>query len=580
MTEKIFKGISVSDGIRIGKAFFYKPFCAKITSDSITEENIQAEISRFSNAILKAKDELSELISNLEKTENKDKSGVIKGQLGFLADPAFSPEINKLIEKRLYNSERAVSEVSEKFALMFENMKNSYMRERAADIRDTGSRLIRILSGGACSSLSEISDEIVLFAEDLSPTDTISLNKEKVLAFVTFKGGKTSHTAIFAKSMGIPAIVGASEINGNFSDGDTVIVDAISGICIVNPDTGTIAEYERKIADEKQKQEFLMNYANKPALTSDGESIIIAANIGSYEDAEFSLSQGADASGLLRTELFYLSASTLPDEEKQFEQYKSIASLFSPKEVIVRTLDIGGDKEVSYLKIPKEENPFLGYRAIRLCLDQQELFLTQLRAILRASAYGKLKIMFPMISSIDELFEAKALLEKAKAQLDDSSYAYDKKIQVGMMIEIPSAAVMADVFAEEVDFFSIGTNDLIQYTLACDRGNEKVSHLYDFCNPAVIRLIDHTAKSAEKGKILIGMCGGMAGDPLAIPLLIGMGFDELSMASTSIVKAKYITLKVSKSNCQKLREEVLKCRDAKEIRHILNEFYHEYIGVI
>ena len=580
MTEKIFKGISVSDGIRIGKAFFYKPFCAKITTDSVTEDNIQAEISRFSNAVLKAKDELSDLISNLEKTESKDKSGVIKGQLGFLADPAFSPEIIKLIEKKLYNSERAVSEVSEKFALMFENMKNSYMRERAADIRDTGSRLIRILSGGACCSLSEISDEVVLFAEDLSPTDTISLNKEKVLAFVTFKGGKTSHTAIFAKSMGIPAIVGASEIGGNFSDGDTVIVDAISGICIVSPDTGTITEYERKIADEKQKQEFLMNYADKPALTSDGESIIIAANIGSYEDAEFSLSQGADASGLLRTELFYLSASTLPDEEKQFEQYKSIASLFSPKEVIVRTLDIGGDKEVSYLKIPKEENPFLGYRAIRLCLDQQELFLTQLRAILRASAYGKLKIMFPMISSIDELFEAKALLEKAKGQLDESNYAYDKKIQIGMMIEIPSAAVMADVFAQEVDFFSIGTNDLIQYTLACDRGNEKVSHLYDFCNPAVIRLIDHTAKSAEKGKIQIGMCGGMAGDPLAIPLLIGMGFDELSMAATSIVKAKYITSKVSRPDCKKLRDEVLKCRDAKEIRHILNEFYHQRIGVI
>jgi phosphotransferase system enzyme I (PtsI) len=572
MTNKIFKGISVSDGIRIGKAFFYKPFCAKITSESIIQDDIQSEISRFSNAVLKAKEELAELIDSLEKTENKDKAGVIKGQLSFLSDPAFFPEINKLIEKKLYKSEKAVSEVSEKFALMFENMKNSYMKERAADIRDTASRLIRILNGGDCNTLAKISDEVILFAEDLSPTDTISLNKEKVLAFVTFKGGKTSHTAIFAKSMGIPAIVGAGEIAGNFSDGDVVIVDADSGICIVNPDAGAISEYNRKIADEKQAQEFLMNYADKPALTSDGESIIIAANIGSHKDAEFSLKQGADAAGLLRTELLYLSEAELPDEEKQFEQYKSIASLFAPKEVIVRTLDIGGDKEVPYLKIPKEDNPFLGYRAIRLCLEQQELFLTQLRAILRASAFGKLKIMFPMISSVEELLEAKKLLEKAKVQLDADNYAYDKKIQVGMMIEVPSAAVMADIFAKEVDFFSIGTNDLIQYTLACDRGNEKVSHLYDFCNPAVIRLIDYAAKSAGKSGIQIGMCGGMAGDPIAIPLLIGMGFNELSMASSSILKAKYIVSKVSKADCKKLLDEALKCSSAKEIRAVLNEF--------
>ncbi len=573
MANKIYKGISVSEGIRIGKAFFYKPFCAKITSDGITEDNVKSELSRFSNAVLKAKEELSELIDNIEKTENKDKSGVIKGQLGFLSDPAFLPEITRLIEKKLYKAEKAVLEVSEKFAVMFENMKNSYMRERAADIRDTASRLIRILNGGSnCNTLAEISDEIILFAEDLSPTDTISLNKEKVLAFVTYKGGKTSHTAIFAKSMGIPAIVGAGEVSGNFCDGDTVIVDAVLGICIVNPDDATIAEYKSKINIENQKQQFLLNYSNKPSFTSDGERIIIAANIGSYKDAEFSLSQGADAAGLLRTELLYLSESELPDEEKQFEQYKSIASLFSPKEVIVRTLDIGGDKEVSYLKIPKEDNPFLGYRAIRLCLEQQELFLAQLRAILRASAFGKLKIMFPMISSIEELLKAKKLLKKAKAQLDADNYAYDKGIQVGMMIEVPSAAVTADIFAQEVDFFSIGTNDLIQYTLACDRGNEKISYLYDFCSPAVIRLIDGTVQSAKKNKIQIGMCGGMAGDPIAIPLLIGMGFDELSMASASIAEAKYIVSSVRKADCQKLRDEVLKCSSAKEIRNVLNEF--------
>lgn len=577
MTEKIFRGIGVSEGIRIGKAYKFERAQSIDTDKNITETEADSEIQRFKNAVTQAAAEVDDLIERSAGTLGKDKIGVLKGQKSILADPAYCPEIEKQIRKKLFSPEKAVKQVTDKFVMVFQSMKNDYMKERAADIKDAGTRLIGILSGKRGADLSSINEPVILIADDLSPSDTIQLNKNFILAFATQKGGKTAHTSIFAKSMGIPAVVGAPDILGAVTGGDTVIVDGANGLFIISPNKETIASYEEKMNTEFEEIRLLDKFAHENAATQDGGRVIVAANIGSSADTEYSLTQGAEAVGLLRTEQIYLSKKTLPDEDEQFLEYKKIAQDFSGKEVIVRTLDIGGDKEVGYLKIPKEENPFLGYRAIRLCLKERSIFLAQLRAILRASAFGTLKIMFPMISGYDELIAAKSILEEAKNSLKAENIAYDENIKVGIMIEIPSAALMADVLAKEVDFFSIGTNDLVQYTLAVDRGNEKVSYLYDYFNPAVLKLIKTASDAAHANNIPIGMCGGMAGDPLAVPLLVGLNLDELSMAAGAIPKAKYVISKLTHENCKKLADDAIKCRSASEIRRCLDEFYKSQI---
>lgn len=571
MEEKVFHGIGVSEGIRIGKAYIFERVKNACTNNDITENDVDSEIKRFKEAVEKAAAEVNDLIARSEGVVGNDKIGVLKGQKSILADPAYTPEIEKLIAKKFFSSEKAVSQVTGKFADIFENMKNEYMKERAADVKDAGSRLLSILSG-ACGSLSDIKTPVILIAADLAPSDTITLKKDVTLAFATQKGGKTSHTSIFAKSMGIPAVVGLSEIEGEVKNDDEVIVDGAQGILIVSPTQTTKKSYEEKMKAEAEKQSLLSKYAYSDAYTKDGKRVVVAANIGSAADAEYSSKKGAEAVGLLRTEQIYLSKDTFPDENEQFFEYKKIAEAFTGKEVIIRTLDIGGDKAVSYLNIPKEENPFLGYRAIRLCLDQKAIFLTQLRAILRASAFGKLKIMFPMISSLDELLDAKKLLAEAKAQLKCENVAFDENIKTGIMVEVPSVAVMADMYAKEADFFSIGTNDLVQYTLAVDRGNEKISHLYSYFNPAVIRLIKNVSDAAHNNGIPVGMCGGMAGDSLAAPLLIGLGLDELSMAAGAIADVKYVLSKISSADCQSLAGEALKCKTAKDVKAILEAF--------
>lgn len=570
MEEKVFHGIGVSEGIRIGKAYIFERPKNIDTNKSITENDVDSEINRFKESVKKAAAEVNDLISRSEGVIGDDKIGVLKGQKSILADPAYTPEIEKLIRKKLFSSEKAVSQVTGKFAAVFENMKNEYMKERAADIKDAGNRLLNILSGVNVRKLSDISSPVILIADDLAPSDTITLNKDVTLAFATQKGGKTSHTSIFAKSMGIPAVVGICEIAGAVNNDDEIIIDGAQGVLIVSPAPETKELYEAKMKAEFEKQSLLSKYAYKDAYTGDGIRVIVAANIGSAADADYSSKQGAEAVGLFRTEQIYLSKSTFPDENEQFFEYKKIAETYSEKEVIVRTLDIGGDKAVSYLNIPKEENPFLGYRAIRLCLDQKSIFLTQLRAILRASAFGNLKIMFPMISSIDELLEAKKLLTEAAAQLESENIAFNENIKTGMMVEVPSVAIMADMYAKEVDFFSIGTNDLVQYTLAVDRGNEKISHLYSYFNPAVIHLIKNVSDAAHNNGIPVGMCGGMAGDPLAVPLLIGLNLDELSMAAGAIADVKYIISQIQTVDCQSLAGEALKCKTANEVTLLLN----------
>jgi phosphotransferase system enzyme I (PtsI) len=578
MAEKIYNGIGVSEGIRIGKAYVLESIQSKDVDKDIFENDIVTEVERFKNSVNQAVIEVEDIIARSTQTLGEDKIGVLKGQKSILSDPAYCPEIERLISKKLFSPEKAIMRVTEKFALLFENMKNDYMKERASDVRDAGHRLLNILSGEKDLGLSSISSPVILIADDMSPSETIQLDKKFIIAFATQKGGKTSHTSIFAKSMGIPAVVGLSDIIQSVTGGNIVILDGTSGVCIVDPQQETIKGYQEKINIELENQIIFDKYAHKNAVTSDGGRIIVAANIGSSADVEYSLQQGAEAVGLLRTEQIYLSKNTFPDETEQFDEYKKIAEIYSPKEVIIRTLDIGGDKTLTYLNIPKEENPFLGYRAIRICLDQKSLFLTQLRAILRASAFGNLAIMFPMISGYDELIAAKLILDEAKSQLKAELIAYEENIKVGIMIEIPSAALMADVLAKEVDFFSIGTNDLVQYTLAVDRGNDRVSYLYDYCSPAIIRLINNVSDAAHACGIKVGMCGGMAGDPLAVPLLVGLNLDELSMASGAISKVKYVISNLDTGDCQKLAFAATKCRSAEEIRGLLKEFYLSHVG--
>lgn len=574
MAEKIYKGIGVSEGVRIAKAYVYLHPVIDTEKD-IAPSNVEAEVARFQAAVKTAADEVDGLISRSAEVLGKDKVGVLKGQKAILADPAYIPEVEKVIRTKNASAEKAVKQITDQFVAIFANMSNAYMKERAADVRDAGVRLLGILAGVKSGSLSEIDNEVILISDDLSPSDTIQLNQQFVLAFATEKGGKTAHTSIFAKSMGLPAVVGIPALLQEVKDGETIILDGEQGLCILDPTEETVKTYQAKYEKEQQQLAIFKTFSKRKAALSDGGRVIVAANIGSAKDAEIGLAQGAEAVGLMRTELIFLSRESAPTEEEQFEEYKKIVETMKdaePGDVIIRTLDIGGDKEVGYLDIPKEDNPFLGYRAIRLCLDRKDLFLTQLRALLRASAFGKLKIMFPMISNYDELMAAKEMLSEAKAQLDAEKVAYDANLKVGIMIEIPSAALMADVLAKEVDFFSIGTNDLVQYSLAVDRGNRKISYLYDYFNPAVIKLIGQVAKAAKPNNVLVGMCGGMAGDPLAVPLLVGLGLDELSMAAGAVAQTKYILSKLDLAACQTLANSVVDCKTPKEVREIVTAF--------
>lgn len=577
MAQKILMGTGVSEGIAIGTAYVFSHAQAPAGDEFIPAERAETEILRFQSAVDTAIADIEILTEKSAETLGAEKIGVVKGQASILRDPTYSPEIVKLIKNELISPEKAVRQVTEKFAAVFDSMKNEYMRERAADVRDAGQRLLNTLLGWK-TGLTDIASPVILIADDLSPLDTIQLDRKSVLAFATQRGGKTSHTSIFAKSIGIPAAVGVSGLLETAENGQPVILDGARGICIFSPEPETIEEYRLKLESENEIKMLLRHYAELAAATSDGKRIIVASNIGSVADAEYSLSMGAEGSGLLRTEQLYLSRSSIPGEEEQFEEYKKIAQTFSQKEVIVRTLDIGGDKALDYLSIPKEDNPFLGFRAIRFCLERKDLFTTQLRAILRASAFGKLAIMFPMISSLDELVAAKAQLNKVKNQLLNEGIAFDENIKAGIMIEIPSAAIMAEALAEEADFFSIGTNDLVQYTLAVDRGNEKVAYLYDYFNPAVIKLIRNVSNAAHSRGIPVGMCGDMAGNPLATPLLVGLRLDELSMSAGSIARIKYVLSRLDSKQCEAIAASAENCKTANEVRDLLAAYQEIHLS--
>jgi len=564
----LFRGISASPGIAIGRALVLKEnkyeIFKEIVSDSRTEKQ------RLENAVTKAKEELKIIITNAEKKLGKEKVKIFEAHLLMLDDPEF---IGVIISKILYenvNAEYAVKVTSEDIAAIFETLDDSYMKERAADVRDVSIRLINILMEIKTISISNIQDKCILIAHDLTPSDTAQIDKENVLGFITEIGGVTSHSAIIARTIGVPAVVGLEKGLLNIKDNDLIILDGNEGLIIINPDESILKDYKEKIRYQQIFKEELIKYKNIDTKTMDGIKVELSCNIGSIEDLNAALENGAEGIGLFRTEFLYMSKDKLPTEDEQFNAYKEVLENMNKKPVIIRTLDIGGDKNLSYLKIDNELNPFLGYRAIRLCLGTKDIFKVQLRALLKASNYGNLKIMFPMICNVEEIREAKELLEECKEELKRENIEYDDKVQVGIMIEVPSAAIISDILAEEVDFLSIGTNDLMQYTLAVDRMNEKVSYLYDFYNPAVLRLINIVVRNAnQKGKY-VGMCGEMAGKKELIPLLIGMGLREFSMNASSILEVRKEINDLKLEKCRELANKLDQLRTSKEVRELLN----------
>ncbi|MBW7651039.1 phosphoenolpyruvate--protein phosphotransferase [Anoxybacillus sp. ST4] len=570
---KRLQGIAASNGIAIAKA--YRLEHPDLTVEKQTIENPAEHVRRFQQALAKSKEELEAIQAHALKELGEDKAAIFSAHLLVLSDPELVQAVEQKIEQERVNAEFALHDVASMFIAMFEAMDNEYMKERAADIRDVTKRVLAHLLGVTISNPSMITEEVIIVAEDLTPSDTAQLNRKYVKGFTTDIGGRTSHSAIMARSMEIPAVVGTKEATAAIQNGDVVIIDGLDGEVIINPTEETIAQYEQKRAAFAAQKAEWAKLVHEQTTTEDGHHVELAANIGTPNDVDGVLANGAEGIGLYRTEFLYMGRNELPTEEEQFEAYKTVLEKMEGKPVVVRTLDIGGDKELPYLDLPKEMNPFLGFRAVRLCLNMQEMFRTQLRALLRASVYGNLKVMFPMIATLDEFRQAKAVLLEEKEKLVAEGVAVSDHIEVGMMVEIPAAAVLADQFAKEVDFFSIGTNDLIQYTMAADRMNERVSYLYQPYNPAILRLIYNVIEAAHKEGKWVGMCGEMAGEELAVPILLAFGLDEFSMSATSILRVRSQLKKLSKQEAERVKDHILSLATAEEVVRFVKETFQQ-----
>ncbi|HDE5953234.1 TPA: phosphoenolpyruvate--protein phosphotransferase [Staphylococcus aureus] len=569
--SKLIKGIAASDGVAIAKAYLLvEPDLTFDKNEKVTD--VEGEVAKFNNAIEASKVELTKIRNNAEVQLGADKAAIFDAHLLVLDDPELIQPIQDKIKNENANAATALTDVTTQFVTIFESMDNEYMKERAADIRDVSKRVLSHILGIELPNPSMIDESVVIVGNDLTPSDTAQLNKEFVQGFATNIGGRTSHSAIMSRSLEIPAIVGTKSITQEVKQGDTIIVDGLNGDVIVNPTEDELIAYqdkrERYFADKKELQKL----RDADTVTVDGVHAELAANIGTPNDLPGVIENGAQGIGLYRTEFLYMGRDQMPTEEEQFEAYKEVLEAMNGKRVVVRTLDIGGDKELSYLNLPEEMNPFLGYRAIRLCLAQQDIFRPQLRALLRASVYGKLNIMFPMVATINEFREAKAILLEEKENLKNEGHDISDDIELGIMVEIPATAALADVFAKEVDFFSIGTNDLIQYTLAADRMSERVSYLYQPYNPSILRLVKQVIEASHKEGKWTGMCGEMAGDETAIPLLLGLGLDEFSMSATSILKARRQINGLSKNEMTELANRAVDCATQEEVIELVNNY--------
>ena len=573
MTEML-KGIAASDGVAVAKAYLLVQ--PDLSFETVTVEDTSAEEARLDAALAASQDELSVIREKAVESLGEEAAAVFDAHLMVLADPEMTGQIKETIRAKQVNAEAALTEVTDMFIAIFEGMEdNPYMQERAADIRDVTKRVLANLLGKKLPNPATINEESIVVAHDLTPSDTAQLNKKYVKAFVTNIGGRTSHSAIMARTLEIAAVLGTNNITELVKDGDILAVSGITGEVVINPTEEQIAEF--KAAGEayaKQKAEWAL-LKDAQTVTADGKHFELAANIGTPKDVEGVNDNGAEAVGLYRTEFLYMDSQDFPTEDDQYEAYKAVLEGMNGKPVVVRTMDIGGDKELPYFDLPKEMNPFLGYRALRISISEtgNQMFRTQLRALLRASVHGKLRIMFPMVALLTEFRTAKGILEEEKVKLVAEGVAVADDIEVGIMIEIPAAAMLADQFAKEVDFFSIGTNDLIQYTMAADRMNEQVSYLYQPYNPSILRLINNVIKSAHAEGKWAGMCGEMAGDQTAVPLLVGMGLDEFSMSATSVLRTRSLMKKLDTAKMEEYANRALtECATMEEVLELSKEY--------
>lgn len=568
---KVLKGIAASDGIAAAKAYMLVQPDLSFTETSIDDP--EAEVKRLDDALAASKKELELIKAKATENLGPEEAEVFEAHLTILADPELIGQIKDKINSDKVNAEAALKSVTDMFISMFESMTdNAYMQERAGDIRDVTKRVMSHLLGVTLPNPALINEEVVIVAHDLTPSDTAQLDRNFVKGFITDIGGRTSHSAIMSRTLEIAAVVGSGNATSEVKDGDMVIIDGIEGDAIVNPSEDQLAEYKQKAADfAAQKAEWKL-LKDAKSVTADGKEVTLAANIGTPDDVVGANDNGAEAVGLFRSEFLYMNSAELPTEDEQFEAYKKAIEGMNGKQVVVRTMDIGGDKELPYLPLPKEENPFLGYRAIRISLDRQDIFRTQLRALLRASAFGRLAIMFPMIATVNEFKQAKAIFEEEKTNLVAAGVKVSDDIEVGMMMEIPAAAMIADKLAKYADFFSIGTNDLIGYTMAADRGNERVSYLYQPYNPSILRLVKRIIDASHAEGKWTGMCGEMAGDQVAVPLLAGLGLDEFSMSATSILKTRSLMKTLDTTKMQELADKALDCETAEEVTALVEEY--------
>lgn len=569
---KMLKGIAASDGIAAAKAYMLVQPDLSFSETSIDDP--EAEIKRLDDAVEASKSEL-ELIKQ-KATENlgEEEAQVFEAHLTILADPELLGQIKDKIKNDKVNAEAALKSVTDMFIEMFEAMTdNAYMQERAGDIRDVTKRIMSHLLGVTLPNPALIQEEVVIVAHDLTPSDTAQLDRNYVKGFITDIGGRTSHSAIMSRTLEIPAVVGSGSATTDIQEGEMVIIDGINGDALVDPTDAELADYKQKAAEFAAQKEEWARLKDAKSVSADGKEVLLGANIGTPDDVLGANDNGAEAVGLFRSEFLYMNSNELPTEDEQYEAYKAALEGMSGKQVVVRTMDIGGDKELPYLPLPEEQNPFLGYRAIRICLNRQDIFRTQLRALLRASKYGRLAIMFPMIATVQEFKDAKAIFEEEKANLVASGVEVSDDIQVGMMMEIPAAAMIADKLAKYADFFSIGTNDLIQYSMAADRGNERVSYLYQPYNPSILRLIKNIIDASHKEGKWTGMCGEMAGDQIAVPLLLGLGLDEFSMSATSILKTRSLIKKLDSKEMKELADKAVSdCEAVDEVVSLVKEF--------
>lgn len=574
---KVIKGIAASPGIVIGKAYVLDSEEMVIPQRLLSASSIPREITRFQDALTRTRAEIQKIRDRISKEISKEHGDIFNAHLMVLEDRAIIEEVMERIKKEKLNAEYVFSQVLKKYTQSFLKIDDEYLRERVSDINDVGRRVVRHLLGGRRLSLSEIKEKVIVIAYDLAPSDTAVMHRKNVIGFATDIGGRTSHTAIMAKSLEIPAVVGLENATRQVRMGDTVVVDGIQGILAVNPAPAELTKFRQEQARYVEFNRGLKRFKDLPCVTRDGRRIELAANIELPEETPSVLSHGADGIGLYRTEFLYMNRDDLPTEEEQYLAYKKVVTAMGQKPVVVRTFDLGGDKFLSHLDMPHEMNPFLGWRAIRFCLASPHIFKTQLRAILRASAHGKLRMMYPMISGVSEVIQANRMLEEARAELRAKKTPFDENMEVGAMIEIPSAALTCDILASEVDFFSIGTNDLIQYALAVDRINERIAYLYEPAHPAVLRLLKTVIDAGHAKKIWVGICGEMSGDPIFTPALLGLGMDEISTSPVMVPEIKKIVRSVRYEEAQQLANYVLTLRTGVEVVNFLKLKYQQIL---